>query len=98
MGDVIGASERCCKRDHIYMDCMGFGMGCSCLQMTFQVGGAEGGAVVWWGFSGGVGVEAAGGAASGCRGQPAAGGPGLLLPPDDISGCVCVCVCVCMCV
>ena len=22
--------------DHVYMDCMGFGMGCSCLQMTFQ--------------------------------------------------------------
>jgi glutamate--cysteine ligase catalytic subunit len=22
--------------DHIYMDCMGFGMGCSCLQVTFQ--------------------------------------------------------------
>nr|AAV48595.2 gamma-glutamylcysteine synthetase [Laeonereis acuta] len=21
---------------HVYMDCMGFGMGCSCLQMTFQ--------------------------------------------------------------
>lgn len=24
------------KPGHIYMDCMGFGMGCSCLQMTFQ--------------------------------------------------------------
>lgn len=24
------------KPDHIYMDCMGFGMGCSCLQVTFQ--------------------------------------------------------------
>lgn len=24
------------KPDHIYMDCMCFGMGCSCLQMTFQ--------------------------------------------------------------
>lgn len=22
--------------DHIYMDAMGFGMGCSCLQITFQ--------------------------------------------------------------
>ncbi len=22
--------------DHIYMDAMGFGMGCSCLQLTFQ--------------------------------------------------------------
>ncbi len=37
MGDKLGVSERCCKPDHIYMDCMGFGMGCSCLQMTFQV-------------------------------------------------------------
>ena len=24
------------KLDHIYMDAMGFGMGCSCLQLTFQ--------------------------------------------------------------
>lgn len=24
------------KKDHIYMDSMGFGMGCSCLQLTFQ--------------------------------------------------------------
>ena len=23
-------------QDHIYMDAMGFGMGCCCLQMTFQ--------------------------------------------------------------
>lgn len=23
--------------DHVYMDAMGFGMGCSCLQLTFQV-------------------------------------------------------------
>jgi glutamate--cysteine ligase catalytic subunit len=22
--------------DHVYMDCMCFGMGCSCLQVTFQ--------------------------------------------------------------
>ncbi|XP_065844045.1 glutamate--cysteine ligase catalytic subunit-like [Oscarella lobularis] len=22
--------------DHVYLDCMGFGMGCNCLQMTFQ--------------------------------------------------------------
>ena len=22
--------------DHVYMDAMGFGMGCSCLQLTFQ--------------------------------------------------------------
>ena len=37
MGDTLGVSDRLCKPDHIYMDCMGFGMGCSCLQMTFQV-------------------------------------------------------------
>ena len=37
MGDTQGVSDRLCKPDHIYMDCMGFGMGCSCLQMTFQV-------------------------------------------------------------
>ena len=24
------------KPDHIYMDSMGFGMGCCCLQLTFQ--------------------------------------------------------------
>lgn len=24
------------KEDHIYMDAMGFGMGCCCLQLTFQ--------------------------------------------------------------
>ena len=24
------------KDNHIYMDAMGFGMGCSCLQITFQ--------------------------------------------------------------
>ncbi|CAH1772328.1 unnamed protein product [Owenia fusiformis] len=31
-----GEAARAAKPDHIYMDCMGFGMGCSCLQMTFQ--------------------------------------------------------------
>jgi glutamate--cysteine ligase catalytic subunit len=25
------------KPDHVYMDAMGFGMGCCCIQMTFQV-------------------------------------------------------------
>ena len=34
------ADDPCAKKnalpDHIYMDCMGFGMGCSCLQVTFQ--------------------------------------------------------------
>ncbi len=31
-----GEAARASKPDHIYMDAMGFGMGCSCLQMTFQ--------------------------------------------------------------
>lgn len=31
-----GESQRAAKTDHIYMDAMGFGMGCSCLQVTFQ--------------------------------------------------------------
>ena len=25
------------KPDHVYLDAMGFGMGCCCLQVTFQV-------------------------------------------------------------
>ncbi len=32
-----GSSARAAKPDHIYMDAMGFGMGLSCLQVTFQV-------------------------------------------------------------
>ena len=31
-----GSSQRASKADHVYLDAMGFGMGCSCLQMTFQ--------------------------------------------------------------
>ncbi|XP_045621617.1 glutamate--cysteine ligase catalytic subunit isoform X2 [Procambarus clarkii] len=31
-----GSSAAAAKEDHVYMDAMGFGMGCSCLQMTFQ--------------------------------------------------------------
>lgn len=31
-----GEARAGAKPDHIYMDCMGFGMGCSCLQVTFQ--------------------------------------------------------------
>lgn len=31
-----GEAARTAKPDHIYMDAMGFGMGCSCLQVTFQ--------------------------------------------------------------
>ncbi|KAK7091679.1 glutamate--cysteine ligase catalytic subunit-like [Littorina saxatilis] len=36
MDDVNGEAKRSAKPDHIYMDCMGFGMGCCCLQVTFQ--------------------------------------------------------------
>ncbi|VDM18101.1 unnamed protein product [Wuchereria bancrofti] len=32
-----GQSALAAKPDHIYMDHMGFGMGCCCLQVTFQV-------------------------------------------------------------
>lgn len=32
-----GEAARAAKKDHIYMDHMGFGMGCCCLQVTFQV-------------------------------------------------------------
>ncbi|XP_053595167.1 glutamate--cysteine ligase isoform X2 [Microplitis demolitor] len=31
-----GRSAKVAKDDHIYMDAMGFGMGCCCLQVTFQ--------------------------------------------------------------
>ena len=31
-----GRSQRATCADHVYVDAMGFGMGCSCLQMTFQ--------------------------------------------------------------
>ncbi|XP_015119215.1 glutamate--cysteine ligase catalytic subunit [Diachasma alloeum] len=31
-----GSSESAAKDNHIYMDAMGFGMGCCCLQLTFQ--------------------------------------------------------------
>ncbi|KAG7205824.1 hypothetical protein KM043_007765 [Ampulex compressa] len=31
-----GSSTKAAKEDHIYMDAMGFGMGCCCLQLTFQ--------------------------------------------------------------
>jgi len=33
-GDLAGVSAA--LPNHIYMDAMGFGMGCCCLQMTFQ--------------------------------------------------------------
>lgn len=35
LGDK-GESARAALPDHIYMDAMAFGMGCCCLQMTFQ--------------------------------------------------------------
>ena len=31
-----GEAQNASKPDHIYVDCMGYGMGCCCLQMTFQ--------------------------------------------------------------
>ncbi|KAL5493226.1 hypothetical protein EMCRGX_G014373 [Ephydatia muelleri] len=34
--DPDGEAQRKAQPDHIYMDCMGFGMGCCCLQVTFQ--------------------------------------------------------------
>ncbi|EDO46274.1 predicted protein, partial [Nematostella vectensis] len=34
--EVDGEGGAAAKPDHIYLDAMGFGMGCSCLQMTFQ--------------------------------------------------------------
>lgn len=36
LNDVGGEAQRSAKPDHVYMDCMGFGMGCCCLQVTFQ--------------------------------------------------------------
>ena len=36
-GPLIENESSCAaKEDHIYMDAMGFGMGCCCLQLTFQ--------------------------------------------------------------
>ena len=34
-------SKKAAKENHIYMDAMGFGMGCCCLQMTFQAQSIE---------------------------------------------------------
>ena len=34
--EIDSESKKAAKIDHIYMDAMGFGMGCCCLQMTFQ--------------------------------------------------------------
>ncbi|KAK3741242.1 hypothetical protein QZH41_008183, partial [Actinostola sp. cb2023] len=38
---VEGEGASAAKPDHIYLDAMGFGMGCSCLQMTFQACSVE---------------------------------------------------------
>lgn len=35
--DILAKGESGAKPWHIYMDAMGFGMGLSCLQLTFQV-------------------------------------------------------------
>jgi hypothetical protein len=35
-GDDGGANEIAAIKDHIYLDAMGLGMGCCCLQVTFQ--------------------------------------------------------------
>ncbi len=35
--EILASSESAAKPWHIYMDAMGFGMGLSCLQLTFQV-------------------------------------------------------------
>ncbi len=36
LGDADGSSAAAAKPGHIYMDARGFGMGLSCLQVTFQ--------------------------------------------------------------
>ena len=41
LNDHDGEGARASKPDHIYMDAMGFGMGNSCLQMTFQACGID---------------------------------------------------------
>jgi len=35
------------KEDHVYLDCMCFGMGCSCLQVTFQASDIQGARFVY---------------------------------------------------
>jgi len=40
-GEESGESEKARLPNHIYLDAMGFGMGCSCLQMTFQAQSIE---------------------------------------------------------
>lgn len=35
-GDDGGAYKTAALKDHIYLDAMGLGMGCCCLQVTFQ--------------------------------------------------------------
>ena len=49
--DPDGEAQRNALPDHIYMDCMGFGMGCCCLQV-WNGGGLEWdlGAGMEWGW------------------------------------------------
>ena len=35
-GDDGGVNEIAALKDHVYLDAMGLGMGCCCLQVTFQ--------------------------------------------------------------
>ena len=35
--EILATGDHAAKPWHIYMDAMGFGMGLSCLQLTFQV-------------------------------------------------------------
>ena len=35
-GDDGGVNAIAALKDHVYLDAMGLGMGCSCLQVTFQ--------------------------------------------------------------
>lgn len=34
--DDFHLKSKAARPDHVYMDAMGFGMGCCCLQLTFQ--------------------------------------------------------------
>lgn len=34
--DDLHLKSKAARPDHVYMDAMGFGMGCCCLQLTFQ--------------------------------------------------------------
>lgn len=40
-------SDAVTKADHVYMDAMGFGMGCCCLQVTFQASNMQEGRILY---------------------------------------------------